>query len=238
MDGAPAQSLGVEPADPEVLSQPPRKKNTQILTKELLTKVAIAATTIFSTTMWVHLLAQADIIPPSPEHLASRSVAANNTHAAVNGSHTANNTLSTIDAAAVTEGNAFANPDSRDVTMTFTTFVLSSLFFSFACRSDNKSVFRIGIFSNRPLCWSLGLCVLGQLMVVYIPLLQSVFQTAPLSVGDLCFIVAVSSIILWVEEARKWFFADKVSEAVRSEKHHSFAEKDLDLPLLSRDEMA
>jgi Ca2+-transporting ATPase len=53
MDGPPAQSLGVEPVDPDVLHKPPRKKDENILDKELLTNVVLTAIHIVLGTMWV-----------------------------------------------------------------------------------------------------------------------------------------------------------------------------------------
>lgn len=46
---------------------------------------------------------------------------------------------------------------------------------------QTKSIFQIGLFTNRPFLLAVGLSVLGQLAVIYVPLLQQVFQTEPLS---------------------------------------------------------
>ncbi|KAI7529981.1 calcium transporter ATPase, partial [Hortaea werneckii] len=40
MDGPPAQSLGVEPVDPALLTQPPRSRNARVLTPRLIRRVA------------------------------------------------------------------------------------------------------------------------------------------------------------------------------------------------------
>ncbi|CAK9442115.1 uncharacterized protein LODBEIA_P58630 [Lodderomyces beijingensis] len=53
MDGPPAQSLGVEPVDHEVMNKPPRKRSDQILTPELLKRVAQSAIVIIIGTMYV-----------------------------------------------------------------------------------------------------------------------------------------------------------------------------------------
>ena len=54
MDGPPAQSLGLEPADPGVLKKPPRSTKEQILTRSLLTNIVLSAFVIIIGTMWVH----------------------------------------------------------------------------------------------------------------------------------------------------------------------------------------
>ena len=54
MDGPPARSLGLEPADPGVLKKPPRSTKEQILTRSLLTNIVLSAFVIIIGTMWVH----------------------------------------------------------------------------------------------------------------------------------------------------------------------------------------
>ncbi|KAJ2723979.1 High affinity Ca2+/Mn2+ P-type ATPase-like protein [Coemansia sp. Benny D115] len=55
MDGPPAQSLGVEPVDPEVMRQPPRPKNANIITRRLVTRVLVAAGLIVTGTMAIYV---------------------------------------------------------------------------------------------------------------------------------------------------------------------------------------
>ena len=55
MDGPPAQSLGVEPVDEDVMRQPPRKKNAPILTSKLIMRVLISAAVIVAGTLFVYI---------------------------------------------------------------------------------------------------------------------------------------------------------------------------------------
>ena len=50
---------------------------------------------------------------------------------------------------------------------------------------------------------AVGGSLLGQLLVIYLPLLQSVFQTCALSVTDLLFLVTIASSVLVLDETRK-----------------------------------
>lgn len=70
---------------------------------------------------------------------------------------------------------------ARDTTMTFTCFVFFDMWNALSCRSQTKSVFTIGLFSNKMFLLAVGLSVLGQLLVVYVPPLQSIFQTEALT---------------------------------------------------------
>lgn len=53
MDGPPAQSLGVEPVDHEVMNKPPRKRNDKILTTHLIKRVLQSATIIIIGTLYI-----------------------------------------------------------------------------------------------------------------------------------------------------------------------------------------
>ncbi|KAG5460646.1 MAG: hypothetical protein BJ554DRAFT_7275, partial [Olpidium bornovanus] len=88
---------------------------------------------------------------------------------------------------------------------TFTTFVLFDMFNALSCRSESKSIFLLGVFSNRMFNAAVAFSLLGQLLVIYVPFFQRVFQTAPLTAGELLRLVAISSSVFWVDEARKWY---------------------------------
>lgn len=54
MDGPPAQSLGVEPVDADVMNRPPRRRDDPVLTKPLLLRVLTSATLITAGTMAIY----------------------------------------------------------------------------------------------------------------------------------------------------------------------------------------
>ncbi|OAT81431.1 calcium-translocating P-type ATPase, SERCA-type [Desulfotomaculum copahuensis] len=66
-------------------------------------------------------------------------------------------------------------------TMAFNTLVFSQLFFVFTCRSEKHTILEVGLFSNRHLLLAAGLSAVLQMAVNYIPRLQTVFHTAPLT---------------------------------------------------------
>lgn len=70
---------------------------------------------------------------------------------------------------------------ARDTTMTFTCFVFFDMWNALSCRSQTKSVFQIGLFSNKMFLVAVTLSVIGQLLVVFFPPLQSIFQTEALT---------------------------------------------------------
>jgi hypothetical protein len=61
----------------------------------------------------------------------------------------------------------------------------------------------------------MGFSVLGQFAVIYLPPLQSVFQTEALSFGDLLLIVCLSSTVLLLDTIRKKFLSSYCSDTFR-----------------------
>lgn len=60
MDGPPAQSLGVEPVDHEVMKKPPRKRTDKILTPEVLKRLLMTAAFIIVGTVYVFIREMAE----------------------------------------------------------------------------------------------------------------------------------------------------------------------------------
>ena len=89
-------------------------------------------------------------------------------------------------------------------TMAFTTLVLFSMFTVFTSRSDEQSAFR-GLFSNLWLWAAVGVSLLLQMAVVYLPFLQKPFSTVSLSLEDWLFCTLIASSVLWLRELSKLF---------------------------------
>ena len=53
MDGPPAQSLGVEPVDPDVLKKPPRSTNESMINLSLISNILLSALLIVSGTLYI-----------------------------------------------------------------------------------------------------------------------------------------------------------------------------------------
>ncbi len=88
--------------------------------------------------------------------------------------------------------------------MVFTVLCLGQLGNALALRSSRDSVFSLGLLSNRPMATALGLTVLLQLATLYVPFLNPVFRTAPLSPIELTVTLLASTVVFWVVEADKW----------------------------------
>jgi len=87
-------------------------------------------------------------------------------------------------------------------TMAFTTLSLAQIFNVFNSRSERRSAFR-GLFENRWLWAAVGLTVILQIAVVYVPFLKLAFSTVALSPADWLRCLVIASAVLWVREASK-----------------------------------
>ncbi len=87
-------------------------------------------------------------------------------------------------------------------TMAFTTLVMFQLFNVFNARSDERSV-ADGLFSNSWLWAAIGLSLLLQAAVIYVPFLQAAFSTVSLSASDWLRCALVASSVLWLRELSK-----------------------------------
>jgi len=88
-------------------------------------------------------------------------------------------------------------------TIAFSMLVAFQWFNALNARSDQQSIFKLGLLSNRLLLGGLGLAVLLQAMVIYTPPFQKLFYTVPLSLEDWGVVVLMAGGIFAVEELRK-----------------------------------
>ncbi|MCL5022873.1 MAG: cation-translocating P-type ATPase, partial [Nitrospirae bacterium] len=88
-------------------------------------------------------------------------------------------------------------------TMVFTVLCLSQLGNVLAIRSERDSLFTIGLFSNRPLLGAVVVSFLFQMAVIYIPVLNRVFRTQPLSPGEMALALLFSSLVFFAVEIEK-----------------------------------
>ena len=90
-------------------------------------------------------------------------------------------------------------------TETFTVLAVCQWFNVLNCRSETKSALSLGILKNY---WLLGGLLLGNvlhILVIYTPAMNRIFHTVPIPAADFFLIGAVASLVLWVEEIRKFF---------------------------------
>jgi len=89
-------------------------------------------------------------------------------------------------------------------TMVFTVLCLTQLGHVLAIRSEIKSLFTIGLFSNNYVLGAVVLTFVLQMATIYIPVLNPVFKTEPLTLSELALTIALSSVVFFAVEIEKW----------------------------------
>lgn len=99
-------------------------------------------------------------------------------------------------------------------TMAFVVLAGSQLFFSLAMRHSTKSIFQIGLFSNRFLILAIIIGFMLQLMVISVPFLASAFKVQMLSAADWGLVLLFSLVPLILKELSKLFMRDADAEHI------------------------
>lgn len=105
--------------------------------------------------------------------------------------------------------------DTHWQTMVFTTLCLLQLGHVLAIRSERMSLFKQGLFSNKTLLASVLLTLLLQMATIYIPALNPVFKTEPLTAGELFLVFGLSSVVFVAVEIEKFFKRRLLKPSIR-----------------------
>ena len=96
-------------------------------------------------------------------------------------------------------------------TMAFVCLGMESLFYVFSSRSLSVPIWKDRLFSNRWLWGAVGVGILMQMVVIYVPSLARVFQTVPLAGSDLALVVLMGLVVMVLVEVVKWIFMGKAT---------------------------
>lgn len=88
-------------------------------------------------------------------------------------------------------------------TVAFATLICAELFRAFAARSERISVFKLGIFSNRMMNYSVGLSIFMLLAVIYIPGVNKIFDNVMISPLSWCVILPLALVPFILNELFK-----------------------------------
>ena len=93
-------------------------------------------------------------------------------------------------------------PEARTAAVNL--FVVVETFYLFSCRSLTQSVWRIGFFGNRWLIAGVTVQALAQLAFTYLPGMNALFQSAPISASAWLRIVAIATVASIAVGVDKW----------------------------------
>jgi magnesium-transporting ATPase (P-type) len=181
-DVLPGLALGTEPPEQGVMAQPPRPRSERVLSKPTLRRVIFIG--------------------------AIQSVFSVSGFLYVLLSH-----------GWVWGDTTWMNPGSphygvylEAVTMTQAAIVAGQVANGFGCRTERESLFKVGIFSNKWIVLSEIFAVLLMAAISYVPFLQNILKTGPLSLDDWGFLAIATVTLFFAEEGRKWLLRRRTAD--------------------------
>ena len=88
--------------------------------------------------------------------------------------------------------------DKHESTVTFTCFVMLAL----VCAIQSRGLYT-GLFDNHMLLWTTGLSFGMQLLIIYVPILQSIFLTEALGLNDFSYLISIAIVGYGLQECRR-----------------------------------
>ena len=88
-------------------------------------------------------------------------------------------------------------------TLVFTVLTLGQMAHVMGIRSEHDPLWRIGIASSRPLLGAVLLTFMLQMATIYVPALNPIFKTAPLSLFELAVCLAAAFVVYAAVETEK-----------------------------------
>ncbi|AFM23789.1 cation-translocating P-type ATPase [Desulfomonile tiedjei] len=185
-DGAPALALAMEKGDPDIMEQQPRPKSEPIIHGPMRLGIIVqtiaqtgATLTAFVIGLVWHL-SESNAVPAGVNPL----------------SHVFNLNWTGVDVITAE-------------TMAFVTLSLCELFRAFTVRSERLSLFQIGPFSNPYLIAAVLGSVAVLLMTVFVPFLNPIFNTTPLTLNEWTVVLGLALIPAVTEEFTKLYLRMK-----------------------------
>ena len=105
----------------------------------------------------------------------------------------------------VSSGSPLHDAYLQATTMTFAGIVACQVGTAFAARTDHASLRSVGVFSNRMLLWGIASELVFLVALVYVPVLQDVFGTAPLGATEIAILTTFPFIVWGADELRRYW---------------------------------
>ena len=182
-DSLPALSLGVDEEETDIMNEPPRNPKDSLFTGSI--------TNLILNGVLIGLLSISAFIIGGAIH--SNEIAYSLQH---------------FDIPGVISGFAHLNNTGNiyyPQTMAFIVLSVSQLVHSLNLRSDKKSIFQVGIFSNKYLILSIIIGIVIQDIVTMVPFLASIFKVINLTLKDWLLVIILSIMALITNEIIKIF---------------------------------
>lgn len=99
----------------------------------------------------------------------------------------------------------------KGTTMTFAGIVVAQVGNVLASRTNRQSIFRTGFKTNKWIWFGIASQIGILSFLVYVPFVQPLLGTTSLGFTDWAFLISLAFIVIFAEEARKWFERNRKS---------------------------
>ncbi len=218
-DGLPAIALGFDPADSDLMQQKPRAREESVFSNGLGNKIIWRSIVLAAATLLAFLLGHAinGLDPLDP------TLGVQNWSAATIEQQLGITMTEGWDDLTTEQRTTFLSNESEDAghgndemtvlgtaetlprTLAFTVLALGQIFHVLSIHAANRSFFRTWFTHNRFLLWSVVATMLLQVAVIYLPFLQGLFGTYPLTAPELVLAIGLASVLFWMIEIPKLF---------------------------------
>ena len=94
---------------------------------------------------------------------------------------------------------------AKGVTLMFAGIVVAQAGNVLACRTSKQSIFKTSLKTNKWIIFGIASQIGILSLLVYVPVMQHIFTTAPLNLNDWAFLLSLAVIVVFSEEIRKFF---------------------------------
>ena len=225
-DGLPAIALGFDPPEPGIMKRPPRPVDESIFADGIGRKIVwravlLAALTLiafvfghtrhgldpFSDTLGIENFSEQQLVELVGEDVTPEdwdSLSQEQRIELISGAEGAAEDEETGGGEGEgSESEILGHAERIPRTVAFTVLALGQIFHVAAIHAGVRSFFRVWFSSNRFMLYAVISTVVLQLLVIYVPFLQSVFETYPIRITELLASVAIASVILFAVEIEK-----------------------------------
>jgi P-type Ca2+ transporter type 2C len=214
-DGIPALALGVEKAEPGAMKRSPYAPNESIFGRGLARHILLVGIFLglpgLLLGVWAFNQYRTEAAPTAialnitEEQLIEAQrveVDLNNSEAVATAAQTLGITVEQLtDAKAAAQGMNY-NPFTWN-TMVFIFLTIAQMGHALGLRSHRDSTFTVGFFGNRFLIGAVLVTIALQLIAVYAPFFNQIFNTTPLSLEQLVICLLLSTVVFWGVELEK-----------------------------------
>lgn len=175
-DSFPALALGQEKGEADIMNEKPRSRDERIINNDMIWSIVVQAVAIFLTVFVAFQVGRFFypdyVINEAGEYLNAAG----------------QTTEKAEEIALIREFHFTAadhgSPSDGARTFSFLTLITAELFRAFSSRSEKRSVFKLGLFTNRSMNKSIVLAFALMLVILYVPGLNGLFHIVHPSLRD------------------------------------------------------